>query len=499
MASNSSTLADYDVIIVGAGISGISFAYRLQERNPNLHYCILEARHEIGGTWSLFQYPGIRSDSDLHTFGFPWRPWIEKDAIAHGSKITQYLKDSAAQEGIDQNIKYHHRVERITWSTATKAWTLQVAVNGTGAAKVLHAQFIMLGTGYYDYDEPMYATIPGIESFKGSVIHPQFWPKDLDHAGKSVAIIGSGATAITLLPAMAEKATHVTMLQRSPTYIASVPREDKVENAIRTLFPTLVASKLIRFKWMLVSFVVVTLCQWFPNLARWCFRRKIQKELPKGMPLDPDFNPSYTPWQQRLCVCPDGDFYACLRNGSGSIKTGVIDVVTTTSIKLKSGEELHPDIIVTATGLKLRLAGGMEIVVDDTPFHIPDHFMWKGAMIEGLPNLVFAFGYVDASWTLGADASAQLACRLLHTMRQEAVSMIVPRLTTEEKQKMRETPLLYLSSTYVQKGQSVLPRVGDHPQWCRRSYYWKDILGAWWGDIRTGMEWRRLKEENLTL
>ncbi|KAE8393755.1 hypothetical protein BDV23DRAFT_191201 [Aspergillus alliaceus] len=492
MTKPKTTPIDYDVIIVGAGISGISFAYRLQEQNPNLSYCILEARHEIGGTWSLFQYPGIRSDSDLHTFGFPWRPWIDKDAIAHGSKISRYLKDSAAQEGIDHYIKYNHRVSHISWSTAAKEWTLQVSLKDPGATKELRARFIMLGTGYYDYDQPMHAEIPGLERFEGPVIHPQFWPKDLDYAGKSVVIIGSGATAITLLPAMAEKASHVTMLQRSPTYVVSIPREDKFEMAIRFFFPTLLASKLVRFKWMLTSFVMVTFCQWFPNIARWLFRRTIKKELPEGMSLDPDFNPSYAPWQQRLCVCPDGDFYACLRNGTGSVKTGVINTITPNSIQLGSGDELNPDIIVTATGLRLRLAGGMDIEVDGQPFHIPDHFLWKGAMLEGLPNLTLAFGYVDASWTLGADATAQLVCRLLHRMRQEGVSMIVPRLSESEQQGMRETPFLYLNSTYVQKGQSVFPKVGDRHQWRRRSYYWKDILGAWWGDIRTGMEWCRI-------
>ncbi|GFF55912.1 FAD-containing monooxygenase EthA [Aspergillus udagawae] len=490
--SNNTQDIDYDVVIVGAGISGVNFAYRLQERNPNLTYCILEARHEIGGTWSLFQYPGIRSDSDLHTFGFGWRPWREKEPIAQGSMISNYIKESAEQEKIDRRIKFFHRVDKISWSTASKAWTLDITLNNPGSAKkVLRTRFIMLGTGYYDYETPMHAKIPGIADFQGTVVHPQFWPKDLDYSGKDIVIIGSGATAVTLLPALAGKASHVTMLQRSPTYIIPMPKENVVDRTIRFIFPHFLAFAMIRFKWILMSLLLVTYCQWFPNHARKSFLKKMKRELPQGTSLDPDFTPSYDPWDQRLCVCPDGDFYTCLRSGKGSVKTGVIDRVTQAAIRLKSGDELNPDIIVTATGLKMSLAGGIEIIVDGEPYRVADHFMWKGAMLADLPNLVLAIGYVDASWTLGADATAQLACRLLNTMKRDSVSMIVPRCSDEEKKGMSETPFLYLKSTYVQRAKSVLPKAGDRPPWQRRSYYWKDMLTSRWGDIWAGMEWSK--------
>ncbi|OJJ56237.1 hypothetical protein ASPSYDRAFT_60293 [Aspergillus sydowii CBS 593.65] len=481
---------DYDVIIIGAGISGINFAYRLQERNPDLTYCILEARHEIGGTWSLFQYPGIRSDSDLHTFGFGWRPWDQNQPIEQGHLIADYLKESAAQESINTKIKFHHQVDKAAWCTPSRTWTLTVSVSEAQPRKVLlHTRFLLLGTGYYDYNTPMHAAIPGIERFQGTVVHPQFWPSDLDYSGKNVVIIGSGATAITLLPAMAQKASHVTMLQRSPSYIMSVPKEDSTEKLIRALFPRSWAAHLIRFKWILFSFLLVTYCQWFPNLARKAFHKHITNQLPKGQSLDPDFNPSYNPWEQRLCVCPDGDFYASLQSGRASVKTGVIEAVTPTSIHLTSRDKLQPDIIVTATGLKMRMAGGIQIVVDGEPYQLSDHFMWNGAMLEGLPNAVLAIGYVDASWTLGADATAQLACRLLRTMKQESCSMIVPRCSDEKKKVMQEMPLLYLTSTYVRNGGSSLPKTGNCAPWRRRSFYWKDKLNAHWGDIRQGMEW----------
>lgn len=400
----------------------------------------------------------------------------------------KYLKESAAQEGIDKKIKFHHQVTKINWSTSSKTWTLDVTVNDT-VTKTVRTRFILLGTGYYDYDEGLQAEIPGLHDFRGTVAHPQFWPQDLDYSNKQVVVIGSGATAITLLPALAKSASHVTMLQRSPSYVMTVPTEDAIERAIRILCPDLLAKKLIRFKWILIPFLMVSFCQWFPNQARRLFGKATAAQLPKEIAVDPHFNPKYSPFQQRTCFCPNGDFYDCLRSGKASVKTGVIDTITPNSIRLKSGDELHPDIIVTATGLKLRVAGGINVAVDDEPFHIPHHFTWKGAMIEDLPNLVFAFGYVDASWTLGADATAQLACRLLKQMKKEGATMIVPRRSVDERTNMKEVPFMYITSTYVERGKAVLPKTGDRAQWRPRSYYWKDLMMAWFGDIRTGMEW----------
>ncbi|KIX98639.1 uncharacterized protein Z520_05940 [Fonsecaea multimorphosa CBS 102226] len=480
---------DYDVIIVGAGISGIGLASRLQVRNPDLSYCILESRHEVGGTWSLFQYPGIRSDSDLYTFGYSWRPWNERSAIAHGSKIAQYLKECAAQEGIDQKIKFHHRVTRAEWSTEAKKWTLDLTDGESARGKTLSARFLFFGTGYYDYHRGRNANIPGLSDFQGTVVHPQFWPRDLDYADKNIVIIGSGATAVTLLPAVSEKASHVTMLQRSPSYIVSIPREDAIERAIRLACPRGLAAKLIRFKWILLPLLQVRYCQWFPRVARRMLRSMTKKELPVGMSLDPNFDPKYWPWEQRLCMCPDGDFYEALRSGKGSVKTGVIDTVTKIGIRLKSGEELAPDIIVTATGLKMQAAGGVKFIVDGQDFRISEHYMWRAAMLDGLPNAILSFGYVDASWTLGLEATAELACRLLRKMQKDKFSMIVPRYESNEKTRLREEGFMKLNSTYVQEGNADMPRFAAQSVWRRRSYYWRDIFSARWGSIKTGLEW----------
>ncbi|KAG6053053.1 hypothetical protein E4U17_005080 [Claviceps sp. LM77 group G4] len=481
---------DFDVIIIGAGLSGINFAYRLQERNPNLSYCIVDGRHEIGGTWSLFNYPGIRSDSDLFTFGFSWRPWEEQQPIAQGARILQYIKASAAQEGIDKKIKFNHRVNSVDWSSESSTWKFDITANASDPVS-LQSRFVFLGTGYYDYNEPLKAHIPGIDDFEGTVIHPQFWPKDLDYTNKDVVIIGSGATAVTLVPSLADKAAHTTMLQRSPTYILALPESDLIDTAFRFLLPGSLAKQLIRFKWILSGFLLTTFSKWFPRLARSIILRWTAQELPKGVKMDPHFTPKYNPWEQRMCLCPAGDFFKTLRTGKASVETGVIEKVTAKSIRLKSGRELHPDIIVTATGLKVHLAGGIKVSVDGQDISLSECFLWKGCMLENVPNLFMAMGYVDASWTLGADATAQLVCRMLNRFTSGGFSQIVPRLTDDEKQNMTELPFMSLKSTYIQKGKSVFPRVGNSKQWLPRSYYWKDIYNARRGDVESGLVWSR--------
>ncbi|KAF3401646.1 FAD-containing monooxygenase EthA [Penicillium rolfsii] len=454
---------DYDVVIIGAGISGINFAYRLQERNPDLSYCIVEERHEIGGTWSLFQYPGIRSDSDLFTFGFAWRPWAEKNSIAHGSLIAKYVRECAEEEGIDKKIKFKHRVNQLAWSTESKAWTLDLTANETSSS-TLRSRFVLLATGYYDYHEPLQADIPGIQHFAGTLVHPQFWPEDLDLEDKKVVIIG---------------------------YILSVPNEDLAEKVIRLLFPKMLARKIIRLKWIVMPLIMVTFCRRFPRLARKLLLFLTAKELPKDMPLDPNFTPRYNPWEQRLCMCPESDFYRSIQTGKASIKTDVIQNINETSIQLQSGDELQPDIIVTATGLKLQIAGGIEILVDGKQFNIGDHFLWKFAMMDGLPNAIFAFGYVDASWTLGADATAKLACRMLKKMKRDGITMVVPRMDDRERLDIKKVPFLDLKSTYVQQAQNMLPAVGDRSVWQRRSFYWRDLAVAVYGNLKKGTVWTK--------
>jgi len=488
----SSDHESYDVIIIGAGISGINAAYRLQERNPNLSYKILEGRHEIGGTWSLFNYPGIRSDSDLYTFGFPWRPWTDRASIAQGGLIKNYVKESARVYKIDEKIQYNTWIDSAAWSTPDKTWTLQAKVDKKTDA-TYKARFIFFCTGYYNYHEPLKADIPGIDNFKGTVIHPQFWPENLDYADKDVVIIGSGATAITVLPAMADKARHVTMLQRSPSYVMAIPREDPIEKMIRFFWwwAPPVQAWLLRTKWLIAPLILTSFAARYPEALRKISHRQMERLLPKSIPRDPHFTPAYKPWEQRMCMCPDGDFFAALRAGKCDVETGHIESVTEKSIKLKSGKELNPDIIVTATGLKLIFAGGMKLTVDGQAFDIPSKYLWKGVMLEDLPNAAFYIGYVDASWTLGADSTAQMMCRLMNTMAKEGVTEVVPRRSAEDKASVQETDLLRLNSTYVTKSKSIIPKAGDRGQWLPRSYYFKDIMNAWYGDLKTSAEWIR--------
>ena len=478
---------EYDVIIIGAGISGVNFAYRLQTQNPELSFTILEGREAIGGTWDLFKYPGIRSDSDLYTFGFPWRPWSEQKSIAEGPLIVKYVRESAAMYGIDKKVQFKHKVRQPSWSTDQQSWSLAVDANGT--PKTFKSRFLLLCTGYYDYKQPLPALIPGIENFKGNVVHPQFWPEALDYKNREIVVIGSGATAITLLPALAKDAKHVTMLQRSPSYILSQPAEDGLEKAIRAIFPVSIAHKLIRVKWLVIPYLFISFCTWFPNAARNMVRKAAKTQLPPSMELDPNFNPTYSPFQQRMCFCPDGDFYESLREGTSSIQTGVIKTITEKSIKLESGQELNPDIIVTATGLKIQLAGGMKLLVDGKQISVSEKFVWKSVMMQDLPNAAFVVGYTDASWTLGADSTALLICRLLKRMEKEKTRVVVPRLTAEEEKNMKVMPYLKLQSTYVQKAKDALPKAGDGAQWRARSTYFNDLWQAKFGDIRTGLQY----------
>lgn len=478
---------DWDVVIIGAGISGLNFGYRLREAHPHLNFCILEGRHELGGTWSLFKFPGIRSDSNLYEFSFPWHSWTYPSTIAQGALILDYLKEAASKSGLQDYIRLNNRVEHIHWRTSARSWTLDVSHDGIVSS--MTCRFILLGTGYYNYKDPLPALIPGLANFQGPVVHPQFWPADLDCAGKRVVVIGSGSTAVTMLPSLATQAGHVTMLQRSPSYIVPVPQNSPVARFVRNWFPSSkLATALLRFQTILFSLVVVTFCRRLPSLARPWLLGIVRSQLPAGTDVDPHFTPRYDPWRQRMCMTPDGDFFRALGDGSASVATGVIQTVMPRGIRLESGAEIPADVIVTATGLRLRAFGGMRVSVDDQAFDVTDHFIWKAAMIEGLPNLVLSIGYADSSWTLGADVAALLACRLLAEMEAEGVSMIAPRLSASDKANMATLPLLDLTSTYIREGLASVPKSSDRPQWRPRSYYWKDLVEATWGDVRTGLE-----------
>ncbi|OJD23375.1 hypothetical protein ACJ73_05272 [Blastomyces percursus] len=474
----------FDVLVIGAGISGINTAYRLQSELPGYKYAILETRNAIGGTWDLFRYPGIRSDSDLFTFGFAWNPWNQNNPIAEGPALRTYMRETVQKFGIDKHIRFHKKVLAADWSSTANRWTLQVDCRGT--RETYTARFVVFGTGYYNYTEPLDADIPGMSSFKGQTIHPQFWPESLDYTGKKVVIIGSGATAITLLPNISKRAAHTTMLQRSPSYILSLPNRGSL---LSYLLPGPLYRRIQRVIWILTARFFYSFCQSMPWLARRILRLSVSAQLPKHIPHDPHFLPNYNPWDQRLCVSPDGDFFKCLHTGRADVKTDTIKQVTATGIQLNSGEHLDADIIVTATGLKLLIAGGARVTVDGKqPIHIPDKYIWNGVMVQDIPNASFVIGYANASWTLGADATAHFIMRLLKHMEKQGLVAAVPRLDAKEASTLEGRRLLSLSSTYVARAENAMPKAANRRPWLPRGDYLGDYWFARYGRIEESLE-----------
>jgi monooxygenase len=458
---------ELDVVVVGAGLSGVGAGYRLQTECPDLRFAILEARGTIGGTWDLFRYPGIRSDSDMFTLGYPFRPWKGANAIADGASILRYIEDTAREHGIDRHIRFHHRVVSASWSSAAARWTLEV---DAGEQRVRYrCRFLYLCTGYYDYEHAHTPEFPGAESFGGRVVHPQWWPDDLEHAGKRVVVIGSGATAITLVPALAERAAHVTMLQRSPSYVLSLPARDRVADLARKLLPAALAHRLTRTKNVLLGQGFYQLCRRFPRAARWLLRRRVVAKLPAGFAVDPHFAPRYPPWDQRMCIVPDDDLFTALASGKAEVVTDTIDRFTATGIRLGSGRELAADVIVTATGLSLLSFGGMRLDVDGRAIDPGESLVFKGLMLAGVPNLAWCVGYVNASWTLRADLSSRYVCRLIAAMDRGGYDAVVPRVDAAGAGEHR--PLLDLSSGYVARASDRLPKQGTRAPWQLRQNY----------------------------
>lgn len=476
----------FDAIIIGAGISGINAAYRLQTDGPaDLSYVILEGRDSIGGTWDLFRYPGIRSDSDIFTFGFPWSPWKRNESLPAGDKIKDYILSSAQSQGIDHHICYRHSVQAANWSTKRRNWELQVSVAGEQKPVTFRSRFVLLGTGYYDYETPLQTEIPGIENFGRKVIHPQFWPEDYDYTNQDVVVIGSGATAVTIVPSMAEKARNVTMLQRSPGYVFSLASNSVLAAFLFAILPSSTAHFLNRIIWLFRSYLTTLFCRSCPGLAKRVIKRVTIGQLPPDISWDPHFKPRYNPWEQRFCACMNGDFFASLRSGKADVKTDKIRRVTERSIELESGATLKPDVIVTATGLKLRFGGGIKFTLDGTPFNPAERFAWRAAMLEDVPNLLFITGYETASWTLGADVSAQLFIRILRQMYEKRANIAVPRVSKPEA--MPERSMMNLTSTYLKNAREILPKAGVG-EWSPKSNYFVDIARAKWGNISTDLE-----------
>ncbi len=469
----------FDVVVVGAGLSGIGAGYRLQTSCPDQTWTILEARAALGGTWDLFRYPGIRSDSDMFTLGFQFRPWNQARAIADGPTIRRYLEETAAQFGIDRKVRYGQRVTSTSWDSDTARWTVQV----NGGEKAYTCSFLYMCSGYYRYDQGYTPEFPGQEDFAGKIVHPQFWPEDLDYRGRRVVVIGSGATAVTLVPAMAEAAGHVTMLQRSPTYVASLPGVDPLAAVFNRYLPKQLAHRANRLKSIVLTQAFYQFCQRFPAAARRMLHKMAATQLPPGYPLDPNFTPRYKPWDQRMCIVPDGDLFKAVSDGRASVVTGVIDRITESGVHLTSGEDLPADVIVTATGLQLQLAGGADMTVDGRPV-VPGHtFVYRGCMLSGVPNFAVCIGYTNASWTLRADLSSKYVCRLLRHMAAHAYRSAMP--VHEDEGVGR--PLLDLSSGYVQRAAPVLPKQGSRPPWMVRQNYILDYFTANYADVTEAM------------
>jgi monooxygenase len=473
---------NFDVIIVGAGLSGIGVAYHLQRDCPRKSFIILETRSAIGGTWDLFRYPGVRSDSDMHTLGYRFRPWRGEKSIADGASILAYLNETAREYGIGRKIRFHHKVRRAWWSSADARWTLEVS-GPDGKGLTFTCNFLQMCSGYYDYDAGYMPGWPGMERFKGEIVHPQEWPEDLDYAGKRVVVIGSGATAVTLVPAMTDKAGHVTMIQRSPTYIVARPAKDAIANWLYAKLPEGLAHTLARWKNILLQMYFYNNARKKPEAAKKLIIELAQAELGPGIDLQKHFTPRYKPWDQRLCLVPDGDLFKAIRERKASIVTDEIETFTETGLKLRSGEELPAHIIVTATGLVMRLMGGMEIVVDGKMVNPGTTMSYKGMMFSDLPNLASTFGYTNASWTLKADLTAEYLCRILNKMDRCGYAYCTPRNTDPT---VIPDPTPPLSSGYMQRAKDVLPKQGSKRPWKLYQNYAKDMLALRFGSIDDG-------------
>jgi monooxygenase len=465
-----------DVVIVGAGLSGIGAARHLQDAFPGKTYLILEARDAIGGTWDLFRYPGVRSDSDMHTLGYRFRPWARAEAIADGPSILSYVRETAAEAGIDSRIRFGQRVTGASWSSEEAAWTVE-----TGQASY-SCSFLIFCTGYYRYDAGHQPDFPGIADYRGTLVHPQQWPEDLDYAGKRVVVIGSGATAVTLVPAMAPTAAHVTMLQRSPTYIISMPTRDANAARLAKLLGPRLGYGAARWKNVLTQVMIYRLSRRRPELMRGFIRKMTIKQLPPGYDVDTHFKPSYNVWDQRLCLVPDGDLFKVIRDGQASVVTDQIDHFTTDGIVLASGAKLDADVVVTATGLRLLPIGGISLTVDGALVSLPETMAYKGMMLGGVPNCVFTIGYTNASWTLKADLVSEYVVRLLRYMDAHGYDTSVPVSDAS----VSTRPLLDFAAGYVLRAVDDFPKAGSRRPWRLGMSYLQDVATLRFGKINDG-------------
>jgi monooxygenase len=461
----------YDILIVGAGLSGIGAAYHLQRALPGKTYAILESREASGGTWDLFRYPGIRSDSDLHTYAYVFKPWTDEKAIADGPSILSYIRGTASEHGIDRHIRFGLRVVRAEWSSDRARWTVHAEHVGSGEQVSLTCSWLFGATGYYRYEQGYMPQFPGAERFAGTLVHPQHWPEQLDYEGKRVVVIGSGATAVTLVPAMAGRAAHVTMLQRSPSYVISLPEKDPLANLLARLLSPQRAYAITRRKNIWLQKTIYGLSRSRPELVKRLLRRGLERRLPQGYDIDRHFTPTYDPWDQRLCLVPDGDLFAAISAGTASVVTERIETFTERGILLASGEELQADVVIAATGLDLVALGGIELLVDGEPVAIEQKLVYKSAMLSDVPNMAFVFGYTNASWTLKLDLVCDYFCRLLAEMERRGLDACVP---VNADPSMQTRPFLDFDAGYVQRAIDRFPRQGDSGPWQIKMSYAQD-------------------------
>jgi monooxygenase len=488
------TQEQLDILIVGAGISGIDAAYRLQTAFPRKTYAIFEARNSIGGTWDLFRYPGVRSDSDMHTLGFPFRPWHADESIAGGPAIWKYIRETAAHFGIDRHIRLGHRMIRASWSSDEARWTVEARVKEDGRVVRLVCNFLYMCSGYYSYDQGFSPEFPGIKRFQGQFLHPQEWPEKLEYAGKQIVVIGSGATAVTLVPALAKDAAHVTMLQRSPSYVVTRPTKDSIAIWMFRHLPKSLAAKLTKWKNVLYSITMFHLARTKPEKMKGLIINGIKQQLHPDYDVKRHFTPRYNPWDQRLCLVPDGDLFAAIRSGRAAIVTDTVETFVESGVHLTSGTTLPADIIVSATGLVVKLMGGADILVDGVPAKFEEKLVYKGAMFGGVPNLAFAFGYTNNSWTLRCDLTARFVCRLLKYMDRKGWAVCVPSFPDPS---IVPEPLLDFSSGYVRRADGVLPKQGQKMPWRVHQNYVKDLASFTFGSISDGtMEFLRTSKRS---
>ena len=476
----------FEVIIVGAGLSGVGAACHLRRECPGKSFVILEGREVMGGTWDLFRYPGVRSDSDMYTLGYRFRPWCDPKAIADGPAILSYIRETAAQYEVDKTIRYKHRVKSASWSSDNARWTLDVETDNTTIQ--ITCDFLHLCTGYYDYDNGYTPEWPGVGRFRGTIVHPQKWPTDLDYANKRIVVIGSGATAITLVPAIADRAGHVTMLQRSPSYVVVRPSEDIIANVLRRCMPARAAYMLTRWKNVLVGTFFYSLARNRPEIFKRMVAKGVRRQLGKAYD-SKHFTPRYNPWDQRLCIAPDADIFHTIREGRASVVTDEIETFTEDGIMLKSGQQLDADIIVTATGLALKIISGMPLIVDGTHVNLPQTLVYKGMMFSDVPNLAFAIGYTNASWTLKCDLASEYVCRLLNHMDHNGYATCTPRVNDPD---IGDEPVIDFTSGYVLRSLHTLPHQGSKTPWRLHQNYMKDLSMMRYGRVDDGsMEFKK--------